>query len=112
MMSSELGLNLTQSPCDGEHYKVLRILYPVLDLILMISIIVGNVLVIVVTARTPSLRTVSGCFIIQLSVADISLGISLLLNAVVNINRSVSLQILNHILIPKKYYTIRVMTHV
>ncbi len=55
----------------------------------MICIWFGNILVTIVIAKTPSLHTVNGCFTVQLSIADISMGIFLALNAAINIDRLV-----------------------
>ncbi len=77
------------SSCKVEHFlgDVPTILFPVLDVMFAVLILGGNCLVILVITKVPSLQNYDGYFIIQLSCADILVGLYLPINAASHIIR-------------------------
>ncbi len=75
--------------CTEEHFLggVPTILFPLLDIIFSMLILGGNFLVILVITKVPSLQNYDGYFIIQLSCADILVGLYLPVNAASHIIR-------------------------
>ncbi len=57
--------------------EIPTIVYPILDIIISILILVGNFLVIIVIGKESHLHTYNSYFIIQLSCADILVGLYL-----------------------------------
>ncbi len=61
--------------------EIPTIFYPILDVIISILILVGNFFVIIVIGKESTLHTYNSYFIIQLSCADILVGLYLPINA-------------------------------
>ncbi len=80
------GIN---SSCAVKHFlgDIPTILFPSLDVVFSVLILGGNLLVILVITKVPSLQNYDGYFIIQLSCADILVGLYLPINAASTIMR-------------------------